>query len=332
MKKIYASKPLVLGALSLISLIGSAQTKKVLQIFRNGEVIQEYAVSDIDYVEINDVYELDGSQYEYEVKSKDISKTGTFEAGFMYKNFWDEGITFNYSVSEIKSMQQLGNSMNIELYVGDKQLYNGKKFDVATTELPFSFKFQYVDMSIGNTVDVVIDNAHREGASGTVMSNANGGYDAIFDVAMESGDVTVKGYYSGELLPRNTIYQKDSGITAEIKSATLDLSGDTCILYLSTNEGEAGPENFDIKGEVPAKEWAYDKFMSFSGQDSKVTWTDGETYDSSTSNTTPVFGGNWRVMTPIEVEDGVQVAECTSMLFSNNMSYAYYLGAIKVIK
>lgn len=334
MKKTYLSKPLVLGALSLFSLMGFAQSKKVLQIFRNGEVIQEYAVSDIDYIEINDISDLEGSYYEYSVKSKDISNSGTFGGGIFYKNFWDEGMTFNYSVSDISCIQQLGNSMNIELYVGDKQLYNGQAFDVASTELPFSFKFQYVDMSIANTVDVVIDNDHREGASGTitVLRNANGGYDVMFDVTMESGDITVEGYYAGELKPRNIIYQKESGIVAEIKSATLDLSGDKCILYLSTNEGEAGPDNFAIKGEVPADEWTYSKYMAFSGQGSKITWIDGETYDSSTSNTTPVFGGNWRVMTPFEVEGGVQVAECTSTLFSSNMGYAYYLGAIKVIE
>ncbi|MDE6697655.1 MAG: hypothetical protein K2K25_12315 [Muribaculaceae bacterium] len=334
MKNKYILKPLVFGTLSLVSIIGVAQSKKVLQIFRNGEVIQEYAVSDLDYVDFNDISELAGSFSEYAVKSKEISGTGTFGGGIFYKNFWDEGLTFNYSVSEVKCMQQLGNSMNIELYVGDKRLYNGQEFDVAKTELPFSFKFQYVDMSIGNTVDVVIDNEHREGASGTitVIRNARGGYDAVFDVAMESGDVTVEGYYAGELMPRNIIYQKDSGMVAEIKSASLDLSGDTCVLYLSTNEGEAGPENFEIKGEVASNEWAYDKYMSFSGQGSKITWLNGVTYDISTNETTPVFGGNWRVMTPFEVGGGVQVAECSTTLFSENMGYGYYLGEIKVIK
>lgn len=335
MKKIYASKPLVLGALSLVSLIGFAQSKKVLQIFSNGEVIQEYPVSEIDYIEINNISEMEGSQYEYSVKSKGISKSGTFEGAFFYKNFWDEGMTFNYSVSDIKSMQQLGNSMNIELYVGNQQLYNGQAFDVAQTDLPFSFKFQYVDMTIGNTVDVVIDNDHRQGASGTitVMRNENGGYDAIFDVTMESGDVTVEGYYAGNLQPRNTIYQSDSEKTAEIKSATLDLSGETCVLYLAINNKEAGPNNYAVKGEVSKDEWKYDKYMAFSGQGSKITWTDRVTYDSTTTSTTSVFGGNWRVMTPFEVAGGQQVAECTVTLFgSNKMCYAYYLGAIKVIE
>lgn len=334
MKKIYFPKPLILGALSLISLTGLAQTKKVLQIFSNGEVIQEYPVSDIDYIEVNEISDFEGSFYEYSVKSKDISKSGEFGGGIFYKNFWDEGMTFNYSVSEVMCIQQLGNSMNIELYVGSQQLYDGKQFDVAETDLPFSFKFQYVDMSIGNTVDVVIDNNHREGASGTitVMRNTKGGYDASFDLEMESGDVVVKGYYAGELHPRNVIYQKVEGIIAEIKSATLDLSGDKSVLYLSCNEGEAGPDNYDIKGEVAAEEWKYDTFMAFSGQGSKITWTNGETYDSSTSSSTPVFGGNWKVMTPYEVAGGQEVAECSAILFSSNMSYAYYLGAIKVIK
>lgn len=46
---------LLLGFLSLIVLFGFAKQEKVLQIFRNGEIVQEYAVDDIDYIEINDL-------------------------------------------------------------------------------------------------------------------------------------------------------------------------------------------------------------------------------------------------------------------------------------
>lgn len=55
MKKTYLYKPFVFGVLSLIALLAFAKQEKVVQIFRNGEVIQEYAVSDIDYIEINDL-------------------------------------------------------------------------------------------------------------------------------------------------------------------------------------------------------------------------------------------------------------------------------------
>lgn len=47
--------PLLCGLLSLIAFLSFAQQEKVLQIFRNGEVIREYKVSDIDYIEVNDV-------------------------------------------------------------------------------------------------------------------------------------------------------------------------------------------------------------------------------------------------------------------------------------
>lgn len=333
MKGININKTILFGVLSLATICVFAKPKKVIQVFRNGEIIQEYPVSDIDYIEINDVNDLEGSFYEYSVKSKDITSTGSFGGGFFYKNFWDEGAIFNYSVSEVKTFQQLGNSMNIELYVGAKELYNGKEFNVAETDLPFSFKFEYVDMSIYDTVDVIIDNNNREGASGTIalIPNDRGNYDVTFDLTLESGDITLKGYYAEELQPRNTIYSTKDGVISTIKSATLDISGNPCILYLSTKEGEAGPDNYDVMGEVPADEWTFGKFMAFSGQGSKLTWLDGTVYDKNSSGTTSFFGGNWRVTEPFSIPGGKQVAECTAILFGDEMRYVYYLGEIKVI-
>lgn len=55
MKKIFTKKSLSIGILSLATLLGVAKQEKVVQIFRDGEVIQEYAVSDIDYIEVNDL-------------------------------------------------------------------------------------------------------------------------------------------------------------------------------------------------------------------------------------------------------------------------------------
>ncbi len=325
-------KSIIFGVISIAAISVFAAPKKVIQIFRNGEIIQEYPASDIDYIEINDVSDLEGSYYEYSVKSKDISNTGSFAGGFFYKNFWDDGVTFNYSVSEVKSFQQLGNSMNIELYVGAKELYNGKEFNVAETELPFSFKFQYVDMEIYDTVDVIIDNNNREGASGTIalIRNERGNYDVTFDLTLESGDITLKGYYAEELQPRNTIYSSKDGLIGIIKSATLDISGTECILYLSTKEGEAGPDNYDVKGEVAAEEWMFGKYMAFSGQGSKLTWLDGIVYDKNSANSTTFFGGNWRVTEPFSIPGGGQVAECTAILFGEEMRYAYYLGEISI--
>ena len=47
--------PIIFSLLSLIAFFAFAKQEKVLQIFRNGEVIQEYAVDDIDYIEVNDL-------------------------------------------------------------------------------------------------------------------------------------------------------------------------------------------------------------------------------------------------------------------------------------
>ena len=330
MKKIYAYKALALGALSFISLLGFARTEKTVQIFRNGEIIQQYAVSDIDYIEVNDV--LVGSEYEYSVASADKSNSGSFGSAFFFRNPWDEGCVFNFSSSNVPHFTQLGNSMAIELYVGAKELYDGKEFNVAETDYPFSFKFQYVNA--GALVDVVIDNEHRVGAEGTIalIPNGRGAYDAVFDVSMDSGDVVVKGYYAGEYKERNTIYNTAQGVIATVKGATLDISSNPCVVYFTTGEGEAGPDNYDVKGEVPANEWQFGKFMSFSGQDASREWINGVTYNSSTLDGSGYFGGNWRVMAPTFTPSGSTVAECSSMLFGNPTCYLYYYGDIKIIE
>lgn len=46
---------IIFGFLSLIALLAFAKQEKVLQIFRNGEVVQEYNISEIDYIEVNDI-------------------------------------------------------------------------------------------------------------------------------------------------------------------------------------------------------------------------------------------------------------------------------------
>lgn len=55
MKKSYVYKSFIFGFLSLIAFFAFAKQEKVIQIFRNGEVIQEYSVSEIDYIEVNDL-------------------------------------------------------------------------------------------------------------------------------------------------------------------------------------------------------------------------------------------------------------------------------------
>ncbi|MDE5976460.1 MAG: hypothetical protein K2G69_07920 [Muribaculaceae bacterium] len=54
MKLIYKTS-IIFVLLSLMTLLAFAKQEKVLQIFKNGEIIQEYAVSDIDYIEVNDL-------------------------------------------------------------------------------------------------------------------------------------------------------------------------------------------------------------------------------------------------------------------------------------
>lgn len=54
MKSIKKS-PIIFGFLSLIVFIAFAKQEKVVQIFRHGKIIQEYAVNDIDYIEVNDL-------------------------------------------------------------------------------------------------------------------------------------------------------------------------------------------------------------------------------------------------------------------------------------
>ncbi|MCH5219595.1 MAG: hypothetical protein J1F20_03415 [Muribaculaceae bacterium] len=42
-------------ALACVSLFAFAESKKMVQIFKNGEVVQQFAVEDVDYIEVNDV-------------------------------------------------------------------------------------------------------------------------------------------------------------------------------------------------------------------------------------------------------------------------------------
>ncbi len=47
--------PILFGLISLIAFFTFAKQEKILQIFRNGEIIQEYAVDNIDYIEVNNL-------------------------------------------------------------------------------------------------------------------------------------------------------------------------------------------------------------------------------------------------------------------------------------
>ncbi|MDE6338323.1 MAG: hypothetical protein K2K97_00870 [Muribaculaceae bacterium] len=277
--------------------------------------------------------ERGGGFIDYTIASRDIVESGTLGCGFYCKNTWDSGWTFTYSVSKAVAYNQLGNNALIEIYVGAVELLNGEPFDVSETQYPFSVRFEYLDRSIANLVPVEINNKDREGAEGTIKfkRNSKGLYDVTFDLSFDNGDITVAGYYADALQPRNTIYEGGVGDIEILRSATLDTSSDPIVLYLSTKNGVAGPDQFDIKGEVPAVEWRYDRLMAFGGQDSSITWINGETYSRKTSQTSSVFGGNWGVF-DVETIGEDKVGACKLMLFSTSNSFAYYYGKITVIE
>lgn len=268
---------------------------------------------------------------DYYVESRGISESATFLSGFYHQSTWDEGMTFTYSVSETPTYLGLGGNAFVEIYVGSEELLNGEAFDVATTNLPFSFQIEYLDRENQTLVPVKIDNANRAGASGyiTFVQNVETGlYDSSFNLFLNNGDITVSGNYAGELSPRNVIYSTaNEGPVAYVRSATLDLSADPCVLYLSSARGTAGPDQFDIKCEVPAAQWRYDFLLSFSGSDAAITWDDVR-YDSK-STTDKVIGGNWKVSTPVTVGGSV-IAECQTTLFG--MGSAYYYGEMNIIQ
>ncbi len=270
-------------------------------------------------------------QMKYYVQSREIYESGTFSSGFLYQNTWDEGMTFTYSLSPVKNYVDLGGNALVEIYIGSKQLLNGKPFDVAKTQYPFSFKMEYLDLEQSATVPVYIDNNSRVGASGSITFkwNDKGYYDTEFDVTLNNGDINTKGSWSGMPGPVNVVYEDKAGTVATLRSATLDISGDPCLLYLSSEEGIAGPDKYDIMGEVPAVEWRYNYYMAFGSSFSAVTWIDGVRYDRSTADITPVIGGNWRVTTPKAIPGGI-ISECKVMLFG--LGNAYYYGEIKVIE
>lgn len=54
MKKSFYNKLSLFTILSLISIFAFAKQEKIVQIFRDGEIIQEYSVDEIDYIEVND--------------------------------------------------------------------------------------------------------------------------------------------------------------------------------------------------------------------------------------------------------------------------------------
>lgn len=61
MKQIIRNTSLLFGIFAIIAFVAMAKQEKVLQIFQNGHVIQEYPISEIDYIEVNDQISAPGS-------------------------------------------------------------------------------------------------------------------------------------------------------------------------------------------------------------------------------------------------------------------------------
>lgn len=81
--KTFRKSAIIAGVLSLAALAAVARQEKVLQIFSNGEVIKEYPIADIDYIEVNDVVAAPGGM-NADVSDNTITITWNEVAGATY--------------------------------------------------------------------------------------------------------------------------------------------------------------------------------------------------------------------------------------------------------
>lgn len=97
------NKRIILATLfSLLMLFGYAEREKVVQIFRGGEVVQEYAISDIDYIEVNDRIEAP-SKVEAEVDEKSITITWNAVEGATYNVYRSaDNVNFTLLAKDLK--------------------------------------------------------------------------------------------------------------------------------------------------------------------------------------------------------------------------------------
>lgn len=120
MKKLQIHKPLVLSMLCVAGLFAFAKQEKVIQIFRNGQVIQEYAVSDIDYIEVNDVIAAPG-----DVNASVVNDQITIK--------WNqvEGATYNiYRSPDNVNFTLLASNLNETYYIDTNPLRGSNYYRV----------------------------------------------------------------------------------------------------------------------------------------------------------------------------------------------------------
>ena len=94
--KIFKKSAIIAGALSLAAMAAVARQEKVLQIFSNGEIIKEYTVSEIDYIEVNDLIAAP-SGMKADVSDNSITITWNAVAGATY-NVYRSPDNVNFSL------------------------------------------------------------------------------------------------------------------------------------------------------------------------------------------------------------------------------------------
>lgn len=94
--KIFKKSAIIAGALSLAAMAAVARQEKVLQIFSNGEIIKEYPVSEIDYIEVNDLIAAP-SGMKADVSDNSITITWNAVAGATY-NVYRSPDNVNFSL------------------------------------------------------------------------------------------------------------------------------------------------------------------------------------------------------------------------------------------
>lgn len=143
MKKSNITKPLIFGILALTALFAFAKQEKKIQIFRNGEVIQEYLSSEIDYIEVSDVEDQTINGHEYvDLGLPSGLKWATCNVG-MYPPIGDY---FAWGEVEPKSFYEQENSLTFGKDTGE--ISGNPQYDAAranwggTWRLPSSLECQ----------------------------------------------------------------------------------------------------------------------------------------------------------------------------------------------
>lgn len=101
MKDSNYTKSIITATLMLIAFVAFAVQDKVIQIFRNGEIIQEFSASDIDYIEVNDRVSIPQNIFS-SVSDKSITISWDAVDGATYKIYRSaDNVTFSLLASDL---------------------------------------------------------------------------------------------------------------------------------------------------------------------------------------------------------------------------------------